>query len=251
MKNIVLSMAVVAFGLFAKAHGDSEGRVVIESENQGNYQAGTFEYAFQLVDTDLKKVIKDTDLQMSHTKKLHFIAYDPSLNEFTHVHPEFDGKVWKISLELPVNGKYFFWAQGLLTDNTEFSAMTRATVIDGKPERPFLPLGDLRKGTDRQTTVELSSTKITAGKMAMITFNVTREDGEVPVMKPYLGALAHVIATPDDGDELLHVHPMAGNVANTGMLHATFPRAGEYRIWIQFIEHDELKTIPLSVVVVK
>lgn len=251
MRSLIISMVIAVCGLYAEAHGDSEGRVVIEPEIQGHFQAGVFEYSFQLVDTDLKKVIKDTDLQLSHTKKLHFIAYDPSLNEFTHVHPEFDGKVWKVSLDLPVNGKYFLWAQGQLTDNTEFSAMTRALVVGGKPENPLMPLGDLRKGTDAQTTVELSPSKITAGKMAMISFKVTREDGQTPVMKPYLGAFAHVIATPEDGDELLHVHPMENSVPNTGMLHATFPRAGGYRIWIQFIEHDELKTVPLSVIVVK
>jgi hypothetical protein len=35
----------------------------------------------------------------------------------------------------------------------------------------------------------------------------------------------------------------------SGMLHATFPSGGEYRLWIQFIDGVDLRTIPLSVVV--
>ena len=46
-----------------------------------------------------------------------------------------------------------------------------------------------------------------------------------------------------------HVHPMEGSDANSGMLHATFPSAGDYRVWIQLIDHGVLKTIPLSVTV--
>lgn len=83
----------------------------------------------------------------------------------------------------------------------------------------------------------------------MLKFKVSRSDGLTPIMAPYLGALAHVIATPTAGDELIHVHPMEGEQPNTGMIHATFPAGGEYRLWVQFIEHDDLKTIPLSVIV--
>ena len=85
--------------------------------------------------------------------------------------------------------------------------------------------------------------------MATLIFKVSREDGTAPTMKPYLGAFAHVIATPSSGDELLHVHPMAGSQPNTGMLHASFAKAGEQRIWIQFIEKNEVKILPISVIV--
>ncbi|MBY0383644.1 hypothetical protein K2X05_00670 [bacterium] len=35
--------------------------------------------------------------------------------------------------------------------------------------------------------------------------------------------------------------------ANSGMLHATFPTKGEYRLWFQFNDDNQLKTIPVSV----
>ena len=239
---------IVSLSQFALAQTQ---RVAIQPETKSSYQAGRFQYVFKLVDTELNKEINDNDLIDSHTKKVHFIAYDPSLKEFTHVHPTFEGGRWQVELNLPVNGNYFVWAQGVLSDNTEFSSLVRAQIIGGKTANTPTPMGDVRKASDKQTTLELAKTKIKAGKMTMLNFKVTREDGQTPAMTPYLGALAHVIATPTSGDDLIHVHPMDGSKPNTGMLHATFPKEGEYRLWVQFIEHDELKIIPLSVIVSK
>ncbi len=81
----------------------------------------------------------------------------------------------------------------------------------------------------------------------MLDLKFTRTDGTSAVITPYLGALAHVVATPTDGDSLIHVHPMDGNQPNEGMLHVTFPTAGMHRLWIQFIDGGNLKTIPLVV----
>lgn len=251
MKNTFTSLVALIVTSISLAHGSGEVRITIEPEGSGHYQAGQFEYAFQIFDTVANKSLTDLDIIESHTKKIHFIAYDAALKEFTHVHPNFDGKAWKVMLNLPVDGNYFLWAQGTLADKTEFSAMTNAMIMGGKSENNIQAIGDVRTGIDKNTKIVLVNTKIKAGKMAMINFTVSRVDGTTPVLTPYLGAFAHVIATPMDGDQLTHVHPMAGSKPNTGMLHTTFPDAGDYRIWIQFIDGGELKVIPLSVTVSK
>jgi hypothetical protein len=251
MKFVVFCLLVFSFTQFSLADATLESRVKILPENQLNLQAGAITYSFQLQDTVEGKLLSDVDLNESHTKKIHFIAYDSALKEFSHVHPTFNGSIWTTQLNLPVSGNYILWTQGELLDGTEFSVSTRTSVIHGLPQNPILPLIDIRTGTDHQTTLELSKTKLKAGKMVMLTFKVSRTDGVPPVMSPYLGALAHVIATPSTGDDLIHVHPMDGTEPNTGMLHATFPKEGSYRLWVQFIEHDELKIIPLSVIVSK
>ncbi len=248
MKNILISIAI----LFTIALGFAQQtRVTIKPEGSGHYQAGQFEYAFQIFDTLANKTLSDLDLNISHTKKIHFIAYDAALKEFTHVHPAYNGKTWSVTLDLPVDGNYFFWAQGELLDKTEFSVMKNSMIMGGKSENNILALGDVRTGIDKNTKIVLANTKIKAGQMTMINFTISRIDGSAPVLTNYLGAFAHVIATPMSGDQLTHVHPMAGTKPNTGMLHTTFPVAGDYRMWIQFIDGGELKLIPLSVTVSK
>ncbi len=251
MKKILISLALFLSSSFVFAHGNEDLRVSIEPESTAQFTAGQFSYGFQLYDNDTKKVLTDSDLNISHTKKLHFIAYDPALKAFTHVHPEYVDQIWKVNLNLPINGQYFLWAQGELLDKTEFSSMTRMTVAGGKSENLKVVLGNKRTGSDQGTQVKLASAKIKAGKMAMINFTVSRLDGTKPVLTDYLGAFAHVIATPNDGDALNHVHPMSGSKPNTGLLHATFAEAGDYRLWIQLLDGGLLKTIPLSVTVLK
>ncbi len=251
MKTIVLLLITFCFVQTGYSNSSLEKRISIQPESQSAFHAGTFEYVFQLHDSVENKMLTEQDLTESHTKKLHFITYDTSLKEFRHVHPVFDGHIWKVELSLPVNGKYFVWNQGTLLNGTEFSSATQALVIDGLPENPILPLVEVRQASDGQTVFELAKTKIKAGKMVMLNFKVTRSDGATPIMEPYLGALAHVIATPSQGTELIHVHPMQGSEPNTGMFHATFPKEGAYKLWVQFIEHAELKTMPLSVIVSK
>lgn len=249
--SIILGAFIFSVGQLVLADSQPTSRVQIKVEQQGRLDAGRIDYLFKLYDVGQNKDISDQDLNESHTKKLHFIVYDAALKEFNHVHPTFDVNTWKAELNLPVNGNYFIWAQGELLDGAEFSSPMTVQIINGKIENPKIPLNDVRSVSDSQTVVDLAKTKIRAGKMTMLTFKVSRKDGVEPIMAPYLGALAHVIATPADGDELIHVHPMDGSSPNTGMIHATFPKEGAYRLWIQFIEHDELKIIPLSVIVFK
>ncbi|UOF01363.1 hypothetical protein ACES2L_11495 [Bdellovibrio bacteriovorus] len=234
----------------AHAHGGAS-RVEIEAEVQGPVNAGTVLFNFDLFDDETHKAIGEQDLVETHTKKLHVIVYDSSLNEFNHVHPTFNGTNWTAELTLPVNGKYFFWAQGALKNGPEFSTYIRTEVQGGTAEIPVKPVGDKRTETVNGTTLTLQNTKVTAGKMVMINFEITRADGQSPEITPYLGAFAHVIAVSPDGASLIHVHPMKGRAANTGMLHATFPKPGDYRVWVQFIDKGELKTVPLSVSVGK
>ncbi len=247
----VLITVVTIFSSNASfAHGDD--RVSIEAETQGALTTSEkVEFSFQLYDEDTKKSVADIDLNDSHTKKLHLIVYDGSLTEFNHVHPTFDGQTWKSELNLTTNGSYYIWAQGILLDGTEFSASYRVNVVGGKPALPTVALGNIRKANIGNTVVEISKQKIKAGKMAMLTYTVTRNDGTQPDVTPYLGTNAHIIAVSPDGDDLIHAHPVDGNNANTGMIHVTFPTAGDFRVWVQVIDGDVLKTVPLSVTVEK
>lgn len=204
-------------------------------------------YQFELVDENTSQPINEKNLVETHTKILHFIVYDASLNEFNHVHPNFTGTEWSVELNLPVNGNYTLWAQGETADGTEFSVSRNLIIYNGAPEWPVMNLVDNRVGIDGNTKLELTSKNIKAGQMVMLDFNVSHIDGSLPNMSPYLGAFAHVIAIKLGGNELIHVHPMEGKFLNSGILHSVFPESGEYRLWIQFIDNGELKTFSLSV----
>lgn len=246
LKSLIFSVAMIPS--FALAHG-GESRVEIELETPSQISAGNVTVEFHLFDNKENKVVTESDLNLSHEKKLHFITYDPGLKEFQHVHPEFDGNVWRADLSYPVDGKYFIWAQGeLAVDGEEFSALERIEVTNGNNAWPAPPkLSDVRMGADGISIATLSNQQLKAGQMAMLDLTFSHADGTTPSVTPYLGAFAHVIATPEDGDSLIHVHPMNGATPYQGILHVMFPDKGYYRLWVQYIDASQIKTIPLSV----
>lgn len=234
--------------VLTSAH-EGETRVALEPEVISPISAGEVEFRFQLVDTKVSQLVGDSDVDVSHEKKLHMLVYDSSLQEFQHVHPEFDGDFWKVNLSFLKSGDYWIWAQGTLaSDKYEFSSSTRLTIVNGEPAWPTPPvLTDVRRGSLGNSVVSLSNQRLVAGRMVMLDINFTRNDGSQQMITPYLGAFAHIVAVPEDGDSLLHVHPMSGAQPNQGMVHVTFPSAGFYRLWIQFIDEGTLKIVPLSV----
>ncbi len=249
----------VAFGLFAlvsvyapsaQAHGE-ESRVAIEREESADPQAGTVTFEFQLIDFKTKTVLGEPDLAVSHTKKLHAFFFDPALKEFRHEHPAYVNSKWRVTTNLSVSGNYWFWVQGkIATDGEEFSASNRVKLIGGTPANPLPPnLGDVRLGTDQGSTVTLSQDSLVAKQESTLMLNFSHADGSKPNLTPYLGELAHIVGVPEDGDSLLHTHPMDTGTPNELMVHATFPEAGQYRLWIQFIDGGTLNIVPMAVTV--
>lgn len=232
------------------AHGN-ESRVSLELDVDAGLQAGEAVFDFNLIDSKKRSLISDRELNGVHERKLHLFFFDPALHEFRHEHPEYKGSAWQVKVNLPVNGNYWVWAQGEFAEGgEEFSASTRLEVKGGAPAHPVLPaLGDQRSGNDGNSVVSLSKGRLVARKMGMLDVSFSRKDGSAPQITPWLGAPAHVVGVLSDGDTLVHVHPMDHGTPGRFMLHVSFPEAGDYRIWVQFLDGGELRTVPLSVTV--
>ncbi len=250
-KWLYLMAALFLSSPAAFAHGAAEGPVSLEISSKDPVSAGRSILIFQMVENKKKRLLGDSDLKLAHEKKLHFIIYDPSLTQFQHVHPKYTSSkdsTWEVEVNFKMNGNYWLWAQGeLASDGSEFSAPSRLNVVGGLPQAPEPRLTDVRTGSDMGSTITLSKTILKAGKTAMLGMTFSREDGTTPQISPYLGAMAHIVSTPSDGDSLIHVHPMAGSKPTTAMLHVTFPAVGFYRLWIQFVDKGELRVVSLAV----
>lgn len=247
MQLLIKIATILIFSHLAQAHNE-ESRVSLEPNSLTTSDSKTT-YTFQIVDTKSEKLIAESDLNISHEKKLHMIAYDPSLNEFQHVHPIYANNMWSVELNFKAQGDYWIWAQGQLTaDDYDFSASNRLKVTSGVAALPSpATLTDVRKFNDGSSVVELSKQTLKAKKMTMLNITMSRNDGSKVNVTPYLGAFAHVIVVPEDADSIIHAHPMDGAKPNTGMIHIEFPQAGFYRVWVQFIDDGVLKLVPLSV----
>ncbi|MBC7714879.1 MAG: hypothetical protein H7177_16145 [Rhizobacter sp.] len=243
----LLLWVILLFATFALHAHEETQKVALEPEIFSN-NAGHISYQFQLIDLEKKTLIKDSDLSVGNEKLLHFIVYDSSLTDFQHLHPVYNGKSWVIEFDLNRNGDYWIWGQGILARNkTEFSASNNLSIAGGIESYPSPAELELtRTGNDSISSITLSDIQITAKKMVMLDLKFSRTDGSAPVITNYLGAMAHVIAVTDDGDSLVHVHVMSSKPTE-GMVHATFENPGKYRLWVQFLDNNILRVVPLAI----
>lgn len=254
--NKTLSTITFAFlGLIVPTLGFGHGGERVETELETPAplaDAGSQEFKFILLDAkdeENEVAVGDQNLNVVHEKKIHMFVYDKSLSKLHHVHPEYVNDRWTVTERLPNNGDYFMWSQGeLAVDGTEFSSKTTFTLRNGEPATSIpASLGNVRTASDGNSQVTMSNESLRAGRTAMPLLTFSRTDGTQPEITEYLGAKAHVIIVSLNGENLIHAHPMDHGTPNQLMLHAKFPDAGDYRVWVQFMDGGNLKTVPLSV----
>lgn len=246
MQKFILLISVALFSFANFAH-DNESGITLESKIPSTSIAGKIHYTFDLYDNTNKKNLSDADLMISHENLLHLFVFDLALKEFRHVHPVFSNYGWSVDFDLQTNGSYMVWAQATSSNGDEFSTSDKISIVNGK-EANNVPsaLGDVRSASEENSVVNISG-KVKANKSAMLMVKFSRNDDTQAEITDYLGAFAHIVAVPLDGSALIHVHPMATGIPNEGMIHATFPKTGDYRLWIQFVDGGKLRKIPLSI----
>ncbi len=180
--------------------------------------------AFRIVDRG-GQTVRDFDVE--HTKRMHVIVVRRDMAGFQHVHPtqRVDG-TWSVPVTLRKPGSYRVFA--------DFSVAGKAytvaddVTVDGTVRSQQLPAPDDSVNVDGMR-VSLTEGASDAGGEAELGFEVTR-DGEPVAIEDYLGANGHLVALRQGDLAFLHVHPDE----NALRFMATFPTAGNYRLFLQF-----------------
>ena len=69
-----------------------------------------------------------------------------------------------------------------------------------------------------------------AGLKTQLHFTIKPADG----FEKYLGAWGHMLAASEDLIDLIHTHPFIADGGPNVQFNLTFPRPGNYRVWVQF-----------------
>ena len=217
-------------------------------------------------------------LQFVHERPLHLIVVSSDLSSFDHIHPEPDvGDAYSVTHTFAHGGTYRLFA-----DYTPPGSGTLVEPFDVKVEgaapepRPLLP--------DRVLTHTVDGVRVTLGFSGPLevdrdilltaSFADSATGGPIRDLELYLGALAHVILVSSDLGEFIHAHPLeTGEVfdpsQSAAMQHThdpaklakvlvgpspstlraatSFPRAGLYKLWLQFQRAGNVSTVPFVV----
>lgn len=189
------------------------------------------------------KPVAPADLLVAHTRKLHLLIVDPTLEDYQHVHPEPGRRAgeWVFTLTPARAGRYRVFAdftpaatQRGLYASADFTVPGPVATVVREPN----------------TTVQLAGFKFElvgpavfrAGQPAELTFRIESPGREkIPVpLQPVMGAFAHLVAFDEARSGFAHLHPAETDLskppdARRPELHfkVTIPAPGRYAIWAQ------------------
>jgi hypothetical protein len=180
-----------------------------------------------------------------HERPMHLFVVGEGLEFFAHEHPvqQADG-VFMLDLTLPRAGAYMAIAEFLPeggTPQTFQQAFTTGSAF-GRAARPAI---DVAPKIVDGMRVSVDASKVKAGDTRPLAFRIEDAATGAPVtdLEPYLGAGAHLLVVSADLTEAIHGHPneealgagqRAGGQGAAVSFEPLIPRAGIYKVWIQF-----------------
>jgi hypothetical protein len=158
---------------------------------------------------------------------MHLLVVRRYLTGFQHLHTSLraDG-TWKTPLTLPQAGTDRVFADFSVDDQP--TTLADDLQVDGPVRSRELP-APAKSATTDGFRVRLTDGSVRADRESALAFTVTRAGKPVP-LEDYLGAKGHLVALRQGDLAFLHVHPDE----NSLRFEATFPTAGNYRLFLQF-----------------
>lgn len=207
------------------------------------FKAGSQPISFELYGTD-GHAFGETELKITHEKKMHLILASSDFSDYQHLHPEFKDKTWQTDITLKNNSGYQAYVD--IESEEDGTETLRFPITVGVPTT---------KSKVSQTETSLSkdgvSVKMNAvngfitGRENEVTFVIT-QNNKIVTPENYLGAKGHVVALGDDPNTFIHGHP-DDHGDNEIHFAFAFDKAGTYTLFAQFKVGGVVRTYPFTV----
>jgi hypothetical protein len=149
-----------------------------------------------------------------------------------------------VPLRLTAAGAYRVFAD-FTPKGGERTTLGTDLTVDGPATYAALPAPAARATVDGYDVAIAGAP--TAGKMAGLTFTVTRDGRPVTDLQPYLEARGHLVALRAGDLAYLHVHPEDGATPGDRIAFMTeLPSAGRYRLFLQFKHENRVHTVAFT-----
>lgn len=202
------------------------------------------------------KAIAPEDLLVTHTRRLHVLAVDPTLQDYQHLHPV-PGRTpgqWTFAFTPQRAGTYRLF--GDFTPAATGRGLYASVDLDvagpaaGAAPSAAVAEGEVRRG-DFVYRLAVQPTPARAGQPIDLTFAITATTGGTVPLEPVMGAYAHLVAFDAARTGFAHLHPMDADPTRAPdarrpvlTFKLTIPRAGSYTVWAQLIVAGREEFVP-------
>jgi hypothetical protein len=180
-----------------------------------------------------------------HEKLFHTFVVSQDLEFFVHGHPALVGDgIFQYPLTFPKPGVY-----RVLSDFYPLGALPQlaaeTVIVPGEPPAPVRLGHDYspKKGTNLDVAFETIPDRPLATTRTQLRFLLT---GAHPLEK-YLGAWGHMLIASSDLIDMMHEHPFLADGGPRVEYEVVFPRAGTFRVWVQFQSAGVVNTVHFDI----
>ncbi len=205
---------------------------------------------FGVIDPRTERPVRK--LEVVHEKLYHVFVVSQDLSFFLHTHPERQAdEEFHLDVRLPKPGLYRvlsdFYPSGAtpqLITNTLIVPGAEAAMASAHIQPDLSP----KTTENARVALTLSPSPVVARQDVSMVFRVSPGQG----LEPYLGAWGHMLAASADLADMTHGHPTTAGDASGGaakdiQFTMAFPRAGVYRVWVQFQRLGIVNTVAFDV----
>ena len=190
-----------------------------------------------------------SEFEVVHEKLFHLFFVSQDLKYFVHDHPVLQKSgEFRFTWKFPEAGMY-----RVLTDYYPKGAtpqLTSSTLFVAGGKMPAAKLvADLapQNASNIAASLTMEPPQPVAGFKTLLFFDIKPGDG----LEPYLGAWGHMLAASEDLVDMIHNHPFLADGGSRVQFNLIFPRAGMYRVWVQFQRQGVVNTVAFNVPVVE
>jgi hypothetical protein len=189
------------------------------------------------------------NFQIVHEKLYHVFVVSQDLSFFAHVHPEREGdEDFHLDVHFPKPGMYRVLSDFYPTGVSP-QLITSTVIVPGDTvsTAPKLAVDTTPKQTENaNVTLSIAPSRVIARESTSLIFRIGPAQG----LEQYLGAWGHMLAASEDLIDMAHHHPVAADVDGKELrFDVTFPRAGMYRVWVQFQRLGVVNTVAFNIAV--
>lgn len=235
----------------------------LQPQNASFAENEPLDYSFTFID-DLGQ--RPKNFKVIHEKTMHVIVIREDLQEFQHLHPEFDAETGIFTLKnLTFLTKGFyriyfdFTPRAETGESKKFVLFKDLNVGDAKVTKvPSLIVSKSLQTVDK-FVVSLKNLEhketFTSGKETKLTFHIDgKNNAPIEHVDNYLGAKGHLVILKEGTREYLHVHPEEKKLSSTYNdipFFVTFSEAGKYKMFLEFKHGGKVYHLPYVVEVEK